>query len=58
MFLLSVLLVASSIERPRVPLHFEPNQGQVAGETEWIAKAPGATLFIREHNYRIRNDDA
>src|SRR5579863_2954040 len=30
-----------------IPLHFEPNQGQVAGETEWIAKAPGATLYIK-----------
>ena len=30
----------------RIPLHFEPNRGQVAGGTEWIAKARGGTLYI------------
>jgi uncharacterized protein (TIGR03437 family) len=35
------------IHHSRIPLHFEPNQGQVAGETEWIAKAPGGTVFIK-----------
>jgi len=31
---------------PRLPVHFEPNQGQVAGETEWTASARGGTVFI------------
>lgn len=45
--LLALLTVVMDLHQPRIPLHFEPNQGQVAGETEWIAKAPGATLYIK-----------
>ena len=41
-----LLLLAIETHQPRIPLHFEPNQGQVAGETEWIAKARGGTLYI------------
>ncbi|MBI1898989.1 MAG: hypothetical protein HYS04_21015 [Acidobacteria bacterium] len=25
---------------------FEPNRGQVAGRTQWVARAPGAFLYI------------
>src|SRR6266496_1944167 len=28
------------------PLWFEPNVGQVKGKTEWVARAPGAYLYI------------
>ena len=42
-----LLLLAIETHQPRIPLHFEPNQGQVGGETEWIAKARGGTLFIK-----------
>src|SRR5450432_2604959 len=41
-----LLLLAIETQQPRIPVHFEPNQGQVAGETEWIASAPGGSLFI------------
>ena len=41
-----LLLLAIETHQPNIPLHFEPNQGQVAGETEWIAKARGGTLYI------------
>jgi uncharacterized protein (TIGR03437 family) len=29
-----------------LPLHFEPNIGQVKGRTEWMARAPGAWVYI------------
>jgi uncharacterized protein (TIGR03437 family) len=28
------------------PVHFEPNGGQVAGRTEWVARASGITTYI------------
>jgi uncharacterized protein (TIGR03437 family) len=28
------------------PVHFEPNQGQVKGRTEWTAQARGASVYI------------
>src|SRR5579863_4380361 len=47
--LIPLLVLALDLHQQpaRIPLHFEPNQGQVAGETEWIAKAHGGTLFIK-----------
>ncbi len=30
----------------RMPLYFEPNRGQVAGETQWITRAAGANVYI------------
>ncbi len=30
----------------RMPVYFEPNQGQVAGETQWITRAAGANVYI------------
>ncbi|HEY3744165.1 MAG TPA: SBBP repeat-containing protein, partial [Bryobacteraceae bacterium] len=45
--ILALLTLAMDLHQPRIPLHFEPNQGQVAGETEWIAKAQGGTLYIK-----------
>jgi uncharacterized protein (TIGR03437 family) len=44
LFLLHLILDSQSMGR--ITPHFEPNQGQVAGETEWTATAPGGTLYI------------
>ncbi len=30
----------------RTPVYFEPNRGQVAGETQWITRAPGSNVYI------------
>ncbi len=40
LFLLAVANLAA------FPLHFEPNQGQVKGRTEWMAQARGACVYI------------
>src|SRR5882724_9176613 len=42
-----LFLLAIDTQQPRIPLHFEPNQGQVGGETEWVAQARGGTLYIK-----------
>ena len=28
------------------PLWFEPNQGQIAGRTEWIARSGGTQIYL------------
>ena len=40
LFLLAVANLAA------FPLHFEPNQGQVKGRTEWMAQTRGASVYI------------
>ncbi len=53
----SVLLLASNLcaaslnaglrqTVARIPLYFEPNRGQVAGEAQWITRAAGANVYI------------
>ena len=44
--LIALLSLAMDVQRARIPVHFEPNLGQVAGETEWVVKARGGTVFI------------
>jgi len=45
--LIALLSLALDVHQPRIPVHFEPNQGQVGSETEWSAKAAGGTLYIK-----------
>jgi uncharacterized protein (TIGR03437 family) len=36
----------NAVVKARLPLHFEPNMGQVKGRTEWIVQARGAAVYI------------
>src|SRR3981081_3131950 len=53
----SVLLLASNLcaasvnaglrqTGAKTPVYFGPNRGQVAGETQWITRAPGTNVYI------------
>ena len=46
--------------RPQATTHFEPNQGQVKGRTEWMAQAHGAAVYITgpEVVFALGNDNA
>ncbi len=48
----------TTMARPTV--HFEPNQGQVKGRTEWMAQARGAAVYITgpEVVFALGNDNA
>jgi len=37
---------ADAVVNARLPIHFEPNRGQVKGRTEWMAQARGASVYI------------
>ncbi len=58
--LLSSAKLADHYLRPQATTHFEPNQGQVKGRTEWIAQAPGASVYITgpEVVFALGNDNA
>ncbi len=48
----------TTMARPEI--HFEPNQGQVKGRTEWMAQARGASVYItaQEVVFALGNDNA
>lgn len=49
---------AGSVRRIRqLPVHFEPNQGQVTAPFAYIARAPGYSMGIDAHGVEIRMPD-
>jgi uncharacterized protein (TIGR03437 family) len=51
---------ADAVVNARLPIHFEPNRGQVKGRTEWMAQACGASVYITgpEVVFALGNDNA